>query len=238
MLSTEHHYREDYRDTGHKYGSPMAKYVSLNLGLQDADDSYADPDLGEGWAQYGRRILRWDDRGFVDLDTYTTVEEASAAVDKWHQERGPVGDWDGIVSEDRGGYYVTAEGVAVGSFDNQPAAYLALARWMVDHGTFGDSFAVNSRGNFNRIDDEIRELHDAGGDRMREDLADVTPDMVSEWEHLEDPATIPRECVHCGRTVTREDGSWIDPEATGDDVVWREVCDGNDTERAAPHEVE
>lgn len=37
-------------------------------------------------------------------------------------------------------------------------------------------------------------------------------------------------CRHCGRAIVRDDdGRWIDPEATGDDVIWREVCDAHDT---------
>lgn len=44
-------------------------------------------------------------------------------------------------------------------------------------------------------------------------------------------------CIHCERPVLQVNGGWVDPEATGDDVIWRETCDANDTERAAPHEV-
>lgn len=38
-------------------------------------------------------------------------------------------------------------------------------------------------------------------------------------------------CKHCGRTIVQPtSGSrWIDPDATGDDSVWRETCDAHDT---------
>ncbi len=36
-------------------------------------------------------------------------------------------------------------------------------------------------------------------------------------------------CLHCGRYIVLEGGVWIDPEATGDDSIWREVCDEHDT---------
>lgn len=36
-------------------------------------------------------------------------------------------------------------------------------------------------------------------------------------------------CQHCDRPITRKGGTWVDPDATGDDAVWREVCDVNDT---------
>lgn len=45
-------------------------------------------------------------------------------------------------------------------------------------------------------------------------------------------------CRHCGRAIVEEplhSGHWIDPEATGDDSIWREVCEANDTFQA-PHE--
>jgi hypothetical protein len=35
-------------------------------------------------------------------------------------------------------------------------------------------------------------------------------------------------CRHCGRAIVLE-SRWIDPEATGDDEVWRETCDAHDT---------
>jgi hypothetical protein len=45
-------------------------------------------------------------------------------------------------------------------------------------------------------------------------------------------------CRWCGRAIVLDpaDG-WIDPEATGDDRIWREVCDSHDT-RVADHEPE
>lgn len=37
-------------------------------------------------------------------------------------------------------------------------------------------------------------------------------------------------CKHCGRGIFEDflDG-WVDPEATGDDAVWRSTCDSHDT---------
>lgn len=36
-------------------------------------------------------------------------------------------------------------------------------------------------------------------------------------------------CKHCGRDLVRECGQWADPQARGDDSVWRSVCDMNET---------
>jgi DNA-directed RNA polymerase subunit RPC12/RpoP len=45
-------------------------------------------------------------------------------------------------------------------------------------------------------------------------------------------------CQHCGRAIFRDvEGIWVDPEATGDDEVWRETCDEHDT-FMAEHEPE
>ena len=43
-------------------------------------------------------------------------------------------------------------------------------------------------------------------------------------------------CRHCDRDIELDGGIWVDPEATGDDSIWREVCDANDTDRFANHE--
>ena len=37
------------------------------------------------------------------------------------------------------------------------------------------------------------------------------------------------KCQHCNREVEQHNGQWIDPQATGDDAIWREVCDSHDT---------
>lgn len=40
-------------------------------------------------------------------------------------------------------------------------------------------------------------------------------------------------CSHCDRAIVRgSDGVWIDPDATGDDKMWRETCDSHDTFQA------
>lgn len=38
------------------------------------------------------------------------------------------------------------------------------------------------------------------------------------------------ECIHCGRSIVYDtNDGWVDPEATGDDEMWRETCDRHDT---------
>jgi hypothetical protein len=36
-------------------------------------------------------------------------------------------------------------------------------------------------------------------------------------------------CAHCDRAIVEIEGTWTDPEAKGDDIMWAETCDGNDT---------
>lgn len=43
------------------------------------------------------------------------------------------------------------------------------------------------------------------------------------------PASRVTLCRHCNRSIIDVDGLWVDPEATGDDSIWREVCDRHDT---------
>ena len=40
------------------------------------------------------------------------------------------------------------------------------------------------------------------------------------------------QCLHCGRAIVKISDAWIDPEATGDDAIWREGCDSNKTFQA------
>jgi len=46
-------------------------------------------------------------------------------------------------------------------------------------------------------------------------------------------------CRYCHRYIVFDapEGCWIDPEATGDDSIWREACDDHDT-FTAEHEPE
>jgi len=37
-------------------------------------------------------------------------------------------------------------------------------------------------------------------------------------------------CAYCERRIILDgDAGWVDPEATGDDSIWRECCDAHDT---------
>lgn len=45
--------------------------------------------------------------------------------------------------------------------------------------------------------------------------------------------TAPTTCRHCGRRIVNDnEKGWIDPEANGDDAIWRETCDAHDTMEA------
>lgn len=73
--------------------------------------------------------------------------------------------------------------------------------------------------------DCVIEVHDDGTVSHRPDI--YAPSLA-------DGDTIdllhPFECRHCCRAIeyTDTDG-WVDPAAGGDDIVWRETCDENDT---------
>jgi hypothetical protein len=42
-------------------------------------------------------------------------------------------------------------------------------------------------------------------------------------------AEIRNTCRFCQRLIINDNGTWIDPQATGDDSIWRETCDAHDT---------
>ncbi len=45
-------------------------------------------------------------------------------------------------------------------------------------------------------------------------------------------------CQHCFRTIEYVEGQWIDPQADGDDIMWRETCDAHDTFTAEHEPIE
>lgn len=57
-----------------------------------------------------------------------------------------------------------------------------------------------------------------------------------EFRQITQDATLAKGCVHCQRQVFPTVNGWADFDATGDDYLWRFVCDGNDAFQA-PHEV-
>jgi hypothetical protein len=43
-------------------------------------------------------------------------------------------------------------------------------------------------------------------------------------------------CKYCEREIVAAYFGWVDPQATGDDSIWRETCDANTEDFAARHE--
>ena len=61
---------------------------------------------------------------------------------------------------------------------------------------------------------------------IRDTVADTLSLVLS--INREDSAPAVRTCKHCERNIVHE-GGWVDPEASGDDVIWRDTCDKHDT---------
>ncbi len=54
--------------------------------------------------------------------------------------------------------------------------------------------------------------------------------LALDWAKLQERAAFLRfACRHCQRPIVKVDGMWVDPEASGDDSVWRESCDAHET---------
>lgn len=158
--------------TTHSYDG-MGEFLFRKLwdGELEPDGDFRD-DMGQGFAQFGRRIIIDADGGPIEYERYDTIGEACQRFDELRDARPPM-EYDAIIGEDRGRYVVSLEGSDCGVFDDRDDAELALAQAMVDAGCFPDAFFVNDRGNWHRIDDDIRALHDDGGDKMRPDLVEA-----------------------------------------------------------------
>jgi hypothetical protein len=65
----------------HKYGGdPMAEYLD-RFNPQDADEYVTHPgEVSEGAMRFGRRLLWWDDAGFVYVHRHDTLAEAEYAM--------------------------------------------------------------------------------------------------------------------------------------------------------------
>lgn len=147
----------------------MGEYLfeHWHAGDIEPDDWHADPDTGEGFARFGRRVIvDYENGRSIDYTRHDTMADALEQVDKLHRDRPPC-EWDGIVSEDRGRYYVSCEGSRdKREYLSLELATRGLAQAMVDAGCFSDAFYVGERGGYWRIDDEVRAFHDTGGDQM------------------------------------------------------------------------
>lgn len=71
-------------------------------------------------------------------------------------------------------------------------------------------------------------------ERLAYALVDELVDAKATWDEEHAQAST---CIHCDRAIVEIDGAWVDPEATGDDSIWRETCDKHDT-FTAEHEPE
>jgi hypothetical protein len=71
---------------------------------------------------------------------------------------------------------------------------------------------------------ELANLPDEGYSLF--DIAvDGVLDVIVRYSQTEVTPTSESVCCNCQRRIVNVDGAWIDPEATGDDSVWRETCD-------------
>jgi hypothetical protein len=94
----------------------------------------------------------------------SAVSKLDSIISNWEDTPEP---HDGWISFGRGQYYVRLEDSDVGTFPTQDIAEIELAEAMVKGGVFPNCWCENDRGITHSIDDEIRALHDEGGDGMK-----------------------------------------------------------------------
>lgn len=155
MIYTE---KKQYRDMGEFL---FRKWMDGDI----EPDDWHQSEYGGGFAQFGRRVIV-DVEGLpVEYTRHETIEDACEEMDSLHTNRAPQED-DAIIQEHGSGYFA-ALSESLGHFNTLEGAEFALAKAMVDSGYFPDAFYINDRGNYHRIDDDIRAYHDEGGNKMK-----------------------------------------------------------------------
>lgn len=122
------------------------------------------------FAQFGRRVLVDDGSGYKSLsvETHKTIAEACEHMDRLHTDR-PACEWDAILSQDRGVWRVSVEGTHVGTAKSYDFGVKMMATAMADMGCFPDAFEIDDRGGSHRIDNDVREWHDKGDVKMKDE---------------------------------------------------------------------
>lgn len=155
---------KEYKPQYGRYDSAFGAWLDSQImsGLVDLDRECRNE--GNYVALIGRRLIEANDYGA----TYERFDNYADAEREFELREFP-SEWDNMISEGYsrdGDYGVSCEGVHIGSFDTREEAEFALAKEMVNSGCFGDSWFIGERGNYERIDDAVREYHDEGGDKM------------------------------------------------------------------------
>ncbi len=100
LVRLDDRYSVDIRHTDptrHKYGSAIAEYIDT---ARDCDTWSGDVDAPCGWfGLMGKRTVRYDDRGFVDVETWADAASARRVYDAldryydaWFDEDEDAGD--------------------------------------------------------------------------------------------------------------------------------------------------
>lgn len=95
--------REETRGPG-KYEAQSGMVVLLDRFWMDGDqgeDWVQHPVLSEGATRYGRRVLAWDERGFLTYTRYASEGLAAAALSEYAEEIDP-GECEVLIECPRG----------------------------------------------------------------------------------------------------------------------------------------
>jgi hypothetical protein len=112
--------------------------------------------------------------------------------------------------------------------DDEPGDQTASSD-VIDHGFWSLGPTDDRRWSVELIecDEDMNELPGAGRHLGEFDTESAAKAAAQEYEAERSAPTA--TCKHCGRTVTLVGGEWVDPNATGDDAMWRETCDSHET---------
>lgn len=160
-----------------------------------------DPDQAGAWSE-NERIYRNATDGTYDNDPeYYTADEVFALASRAD---------DFLIDLQDKLNELAPDGYRFGAHEGDGADF---GFWLVDE-------TVDEHG-----DPLPRGRCDTCGAPCDDDTGECTSDATHPVALTGDEAT----CAHCGRRIVKSNVGWIDPEATGDDAMWRVSCDAHDT---------
>lgn len=160
---------KEYRPQWGKFDSPMACYLFERFMDGDLQAERSCWDGVQSLELIGRRLLHAQPDGTITYQRFATQADAER---EYEALEFPASDSDNRITEDGGKYNAVFSGsIQLKTYDTLEEAELAIARAMVEHGEFGDTWFISDRGTYRRIDDAIRKYHDEGGDKMKAEYA-------------------------------------------------------------------
>ena len=93
-----------------------------------------------------RFMLVEDERGFVDVRTFKSADEAMRELNSFEDDGFGASEWDGWISSERNGYAVSLDGKTIGTYPRLNRALAAMAIAQRDAGYYPNTFLSGEHG--------------------------------------------------------------------------------------------